>query len=55
MFSFFSHKKAKLDALKSIERSIAIELRTFTNHLTTVQMSYDIIIKLLEEKKQNGQ
>jgi uncharacterized protein YsxB (DUF464 family) len=50
----FSGKKAKIDALTSIEKSIAIELRTFTNHLQTVQMSYDNIIKLLTEKKQDG-
>ncbi len=56
MKSPFSRKKAKVDTLKALEKSIAVELRTFTSHLQTVQMSYDNIIKLLEkEKKQDGQ
>jgi len=37
-----------------VEKAIAVELRTFTNHLQTVQMSYDNIIKLLKEKNQHG-
>jgi hypothetical protein len=58
----FSRKKAKVDALMVVQNAIALELRTFTNHLQTVQMSYDNlvkqngeIIKLLKEKKQDGQ
>jgi len=49
VFSLFSHKKAemqaKIDALMMVEKSIAVELRTFTNHLQTVQLSYNIIQK----------
>jgi len=33
-----------------VEKAIAVELRTFTNHLQTVQMSYENIIKILEKK-----
>lgn len=58
----FSRKKAKVDALMMVEKSIALELRTFTNHLQTVDLAYDIvankldkIIVLLEEKNKNGQ
>lgn len=57
-FSLFSRKKAKVDALMMVEKSIAVELRTFTNHLQTVQLSYNVlekqyaeILKLLKEKK----
>jgi hypothetical protein len=59
--SLFSHNKAKLDALLGVEKSIAVELRTYVNHLQTVQLSYDIIqkqnveiLKLLAEIKNNG-
>jgi hypothetical protein len=58
VFSRFSHLKAKEDALKAIEKGIGTELRTFTNHLQTVQLSYDIIqkqtleiLQILKEKK----
>ena len=44
-----------------VEKSIAVELRTFTNHLQTVLLSYNVlekqyakIIELLEENKKNG-
>jgi hypothetical protein len=40
-----------------VEKAIELELRTFTNHLQTVQLSYNVlekqyanILKLLEEK-----
>ena len=56
--NLFSRKKAKVDALMTVEKSIAVELRTFTNHLQTVQLSYNVlekqyaqIIELLKEKK----
>jgi hypothetical protein len=57
----FSRKKAKVDALMMVEKSIALELRTFTNHLQTFTLAfdalgkqYDEIIKLLKENKKNG-
>lgn len=57
----FSRKKAKVDALMMVEKSIAVELRTFTNHLQTVMLSYGVlekqyaeIIELLKENKKNG-
>lgn len=52
MFSRFSRNKAKEDTLKAIEKGIGTELRTFTNHLQTVQLSYENIIKLLTEIKE---
>lgn len=62
MFSLFSRKKAKIDALMVVEHSIKVQLETYVNHLQTVQMSYDILVKqndkiiaLLEEKNKNGQ
>jgi hypothetical protein len=58
----FSRKKAKVDALMVVEKAIAVELRTFTNHLQTVQLSYNVlekqyaqIMELLKEKTKNGQ
>jgi hypothetical protein len=61
VFSRFSRKKAKVDALMLVEKSIAVELRTFTNHLQTFTLAfdalgkqYDEIIKLLKENKKNG-
>jgi hypothetical protein len=61
-FSRFSRKKAKVDTLMMVEKSIAVELRTFTNHLQTVQLSYNVlekqyaqIMELLKENKKNGQ
>ena len=61
MFFPFSRKKAKTDTLLAVEKSIAVELRTFTNHLETVLLSYNVlekqyaqIIELLKEKKQDG-
>jgi hypothetical protein len=61
-FSRFSRKKAKVDALMIVEKSIAVELRTFTNHLQTVQLSYNVlekqyakILELLKEKNKDGQ
>ena len=60
MFSRFSRKKTKIDALSVVEKAIALELRTFTNHLQTVILAYQVlekqniqIIELLKEKKQN--
>jgi hypothetical protein len=60
VFSRFSRKKVKADALLNVEKSIAVELRTFTNHLQTFTLAYDAlgkqygeIIKLLEENKKN--
>lgn len=60
-FSLFS-RKAKVDALMVVEHSIKVQLETFTNHLQTVQMDYDNlmrktdeIIALLKEKNKNGQ
>jgi hypothetical protein len=58
VFSRFSRKKAKLDALMNVEHSIKAELETYVSHLRTVQLSYDNIqrqneeiIKLLKEIK----
>jgi hypothetical protein len=60
VFSRFSRKKIKTDALMVVEKAIALELRTFTNHLQTVILAYDIlakqneqIIDLLKEIKKN--
>jgi len=54
----FSRKKAKVDALMMVEKAIALELRTFTNQLQTVQLSYNVlekqyaqILELLKENK----
>jgi hypothetical protein len=61
VFSRFSRKKAKVDALMVVEKAIAVELRTFSTHLETVVRAFEIvrdqnikIIKLLEKEK-NGQ
>lgn len=45
MFSRFSRKKAKEDTLMLVEKSIATELRTFTNHLQTVTSAFDALGK----------
>ena len=49
MFSRFSRKKAKEDALMLVEKSIETELRTFTNHLQTVTGAFEIVAKQNEE------
>jgi len=49
VFSRFSRKKAKEDTLMLVEKSIATELRTFTNHLQTVTGAYEILAKQNEE------
>jgi hypothetical protein len=56
VFSRFSRKKAQVDMLKAIQKSIELELRTFTNHLAQISSAYEVlaqhdlkIIKLLEE------
>jgi len=61
VFSRFSRKKTKIDALLVVEKSIVVELRTFTNHLQTFTLAfdalgkqYDEILALLKEKKKNG-
>jgi len=45
----FSRKKAQVEAqiaaLKAMQKGIETELRTFTNHLQTVQLSYGNIQK----------
>jgi len=45
-----------------VEKAIALELRTFTNHLQTFALEFDAlgkqygeIIALLKESKKNGQ
>ena len=48
-FSLFSRKKTKEDALILVEKSIATELRTFTNHLQTVTGAFEIVAKQNEE------
>jgi len=48
-FSLFSRKKAKEDALMLVEKSIATELRTFTNHLQSVTGAFEIVAKQNEE------
>jgi len=49
VFSRFSRKKAKEDALMLVEKSIETELRTFTNHLQTVTGAFEIVAKQNEE------
>jgi hypothetical protein len=49
VFPRFSRKKAKEDALMLVEKSIATELRTFTNHLQTVTGAFEIVAKQNEE------
>lgn len=48
-FSLFSRKKAKVDALMVVEHSIKVQLETFTNHLQTVQMDYDNLMRKTDE------
>jgi hypothetical protein len=56
VFSRFSRKKAQVDMLKTMQKCIELELRTFTNHLAQISSAYEVlvqhdlkIIKLLEE------
>jgi hypothetical protein len=70
MFNFFKKKikRAKIDALQQVNKTIDIKLQTFTNHLKqlstvdeaiigsieSLRRDHQEIIKLLKEKKKNG-
>lgn len=52
----FSDKKAQDDMLKIVQKTIDVQLRTFTNHLAQISSAYEVlvqhdlkIIELLEE------
>jgi len=56
VFSRFSRKKAKEDALTVVERSIKVHLETYVSHLRTLTLAFEVlrqqhveIIELLKE------
>jgi hypothetical protein len=56
VFSRFSRKKAQVDTLKTMQKCVEIELRTFTNHLAQISSAYEslqqhdlTIMAILEE------
>lgn len=59
-FNFFGKKvkKAKVDTLQAMQKSIDVQLKTFTNHLRQIDSEYQSlhednlkIMELLQEKK----
>jgi hypothetical protein len=62
VFSRFSRKKAQVDILKVMQKSIDVQLRTYVNHLQTLTLAFEAlrqqhveIIELLKENKKHGQ
>jgi transposase-like protein len=43
VFSRFSRKKAQVDILKGMQKTIDLQLRTFTNHLRQISSAYEVL------------